>query len=109
MRWWSGEGTVMTATDFPGSSIPRRDGQEGFVRSGNVAPAPPPSSVVGPVAWVREHLFTGPLNIILTIVLLALALYVIPPLVRFLFIDAAWSGSDREACINTAQRPDVGA
>ena len=99
----------MTATDFPGSPIPLRDGQERFVRSGNLAPAPPPPSVVGPAAWVREHLFTGPLNIMLTIVLVALALWVIPPLVRFLFIDAAWSGADREACINTAQRPEIGA
>ena len=28
---------------------------------------PPPMSVAGPVAWVRENLFSSPLNIALTI------------------------------------------
>jgi general L-amino acid transport system permease protein len=33
----------------------------------------------------------------------------LPPLIRFLFIDAVWSGADREACIITPERPVVGA
>jgi general L-amino acid transport system permease protein len=99
----------MTATDFPHSALPRRDEPSSFVRASTVAPAPPPSSVVGPVAWVREHLFTGPLNIILTVVIVALLAWTIPGLVRFLFIYAVWTGANREACIITEQRPVVGA
>jgi general L-amino acid transport system permease protein len=99
----------MTATDFPGSAIPRRENIGHFVRTANLQPSPPPSSVVGPVAWIREHLFTGPLNILLTILIGALLFWTIPGLVRFLFIDAVWSGSDREACLITEQRPVVGA
>ena len=34
---------------------------------------------------------------------------IVPPLVDFLFIDATWSGTDREACLATPARPEVGA
>ena len=100
----------MTATtEFDGSPIPRRDEPVRFVRANSVAAAPPPSSVVGPVAWIRHHLFTGPVNILLTIAIGLLALWLLPALIRFLFIDAVWSGKDREACIITEARPVVGA
>ncbi|MHB2166143.1 amino acid ABC transporter permease [Alsobacter sp. R-9] len=99
----------MTATEFPGTPMSHRDEPVRFVRQSSVAAAPPPSSVVGPIAWIREHLFTGPVNIALTIILVALALWIVPGLIRFLFIDAVWSGADREACIITEQRPVVGA
>ena len=80
-----------------------------FVRAATIEPSPPPSSVVGPVAWMREHLFTGPVNIALTIALVGLFVWIVPGMIRFLFIDAVWSGADREACIITPQRPVVGA
>ena len=32
-----------------------------------------------------------------------------PSLVDFLIVNAVWTGSDREACLATAERPDVGA
>ncbi|WP_293866609.1 amino acid ABC transporter permease [uncultured Alsobacter sp.] len=100
----------MTATtDFGGSPIPRGDQPVRFVRADTVAASPPPSSEVGPIAWIRHHLFTGPLNIFLTVVIAALALWLLPGLIRFLFIDAVWSGKDREACIITEARPVVGA
>ena len=99
----------MTTTDFPGSAIPRRDEGARFVRSGNLAASPPPASVSGPVAWIRAHLFDGPFNIVLTILILGLLAWVLPGLIRFLFIDAVWTGADREACIITEQRPVVGA
>ncbi|MCP8939893.1 amino acid ABC transporter permease [Alsobacter sp. SYSU M60028] len=97
----------MTATDMS-AHAPARDGQR-FVRSVAIEPSPPPSSIVGPIAWMREHLFTGPVNIILTLLIVALGLYVLPGLIRFMFIDAVWSGADREACIITPERPVVGA
>lgn len=99
----------MTATEFPGTPMSRRDEPVRFVRDATVGAAPPPSSVVGPWAWMREHLFTGPVNIAMTVILVGLFLWVVPGLVRFLFIDAVWTGADREACIITEQRPVVGA
>jgi general L-amino acid transport system permease protein len=72
----------------------------------NVAP---PVTTVGPLGWMRANLFSSPLSTALT-VLIALGLaWVIPPLVDFLFVDAVWSGTDREACLATPERPEVGA
>ena len=39
-----------------------------FVRDSMVPPAPPPSLQSGPVLWLRENLFSGPLNTIITLV-----------------------------------------
>jgi general L-amino acid transport system permease protein len=33
----------------------------------------------------------------------------VPPLLRFLVIDAVWSGTDRQACLESAAHPHVGA
>ncbi len=38
-----------------------------------------------------------------------LVIWIVPDALRFLFIDAVWTGQDREACIYTVQHPDVGA
>jgi general L-amino acid transport system permease protein len=52
---------------------------------------PPPMSVAGPIAWMRENLFSSPLNIGLTI-LSALLLYaMIPPLVHWAIVAATWA------------------
>ena len=70
---------------------------------------PPPNLARGPIAWVRENLFSSIPNTILTLVVLYLLYIVIPPLANFLFIDAVWTGADRDACRpETAGRP-VGA
>jgi len=38
-----------------------------------------------------------------------LLVLVVPPVIDFLLVDATWSGSDREACLASAARPEVGA
>ncbi len=35
--------------------------------------------------------------------------WIVPPLLRFLLIDAVWSGADREACLASPARPNPGA
>lgn len=80
-----------------------------FLRREPAAPLPPPVTQTGPIGWLRANLFSTPLNIALTAVCVLLIAWVLPPLVRFLFVDAVWSGADREACIVSAQRPVVGA
>ena len=80
-----------------------------YIRAEPVAAQPPPRLVSGPIAWVRAHLFSSPLNIALTLAAAYLVYLFLPPLVKFLFIDAVWSGTDRAACREeTAGRP-VGA
>jgi len=80
-----------------------------FVRR---APAPdlaPPFASTGWIGWVRANLFATPFNAVLTVFTILLLAWIIPPTVRFLVIDAVWTGTDREACLASAQHPHLGA
>jgi general L-amino acid transport system permease protein len=70
-----------------------------FVRRELAPPLPPPLASRGMLGFLRARLFSGPLNIVLTVLSLVLIALVLPPIVRFLFVDAVWQGSDREACL----------
>ncbi|WP_029355338.1 amino acid ABC transporter permease [Bosea sp. 117] len=76
-----------------------------FIRTELAQPLPPPTRNVGVIGWMRENLFSSPLNIVLTLVGVLLAALIFPPLIRFLLIDAVWTGENREACLG----PGVGA
>ncbi len=80
-----------------------------YIRTRFVAPAPPPLRERGMFGWLRQHFLSGPLNIALTVAALLLLWWVVPPLIRFLLVDAVWSGSDRTACLVSSERPRVGA
>ncbi len=64
-------------------------------------PARKPPHVVmpGPIEWLRENLFSSWGNGALTISAGLVAWWTIVPLVQWAFIDAAWVGTDREACL----------
>src|SRR5215813_10226822 len=82
---------------------------ETYVRRELIAPLPPPLATSGMLGFVRRRLFGGVLNIVLTLLSLLLIIIVLPPLVRFLIIDAVWSGTSRTDCLaETLGRP-VGA
>ncbi|WP_428983021.1 amino acid ABC transporter permease [Pseudohoeflea coraliihabitans] len=66
---------------------------------------PPPTSQRGFGGWMRTNLFATPRDTVLSIVVLLLLVWMIPPMVQWLFIDAVWTGEGREACLG----PDVGA
>ncbi|MCA0400364.1 MAG: amino acid ABC transporter permease [Proteobacteria bacterium] len=70
-----------------------------FVRSAPSEALPPPVTLVGPIGWLRTNLLSSPGNIVLTILALALAIWVLPGMLRFLVLDAVWFGVDREACL----------
>jgi general L-amino acid transport system permease protein len=59
--------------------------------------APPPGQT-GTVAWLRASLFSSVTNTILTLLGIAFLIWAIPPIVRWAFIDAIWTGADRDAC-----------
>jgi general L-amino acid transport system permease protein len=80
-----------------------------FVRKAPAPTLPPPFASTGVIGWLRINLFNTPFNAVLTVLVILLAAWVVPPLVRFLLVDAVWSGTDREACLATAARPEVGA
>ena len=58
----------------------------------------PPANLIGPIAWIRENLFATPANIIMTILVSWLLYKIIPGAVDWLFIDAAYSGANRDEC-----------
>jgi general L-amino acid transport system permease protein len=84
------------------SDIAATAGTPAFIRRELIAASPPPPAARGLLGWARASLFSGPFNIAMTIVSVLLILLIVPPLVRFLFIDAVWTGDNREACVNAS-------
>jgi len=80
-----------------------------FVRE-TLAPArKAPVVTTGLVGFLRTRLFNSPFNIALTLVSAVLAWLVLEPTVRFLFVDAVWTGTDRNACLASNAGHPVGA
>src|SRR5882757_8644649 len=69
-----------------------------FVRQELLAAKPPPLMASGPVLWLRQRLFAGFFNSVMTVVGAVLLGALLWPTVRFLLVDAVWPGSNREAC-----------
>ncbi len=80
-----------------------------FVRHDTIEAKPPPMAMSGALGWVRQNLLSTPFNIVLTILIALLLVWVIPDLVKFLFIDAVWTGADRDACREVVQHREIGA
>jgi general L-amino acid transport system permease protein len=80
-----------------------------FVRRAAIAPRLPPTAMTGALGWLRDNLLSTPFNIGLTILIALLLAWVIPELAKFLIIDAVWSGSDRDACLESVQHREIGA
>jgi general L-amino acid transport system permease protein len=80
-----------------------------FVRTQAAPTLAPPFASTGWIGWGRANLFGTPFNAVMTVLVVLFFAWAVPPLARFLLIDAVWSGTDREACLATAARPEVGA
>ena len=72
---------------------------DAFVRRGVDTPLPPPTSETGFIGWAHKSLFSGWFNTILTFIGAYVAYALFWPLIEFAFINAVWSGEDRNACI----------
>ncbi|MEA2873554.1 MAG: ral L-amino acid transport system permease protein, partial [Hyphomicrobiales bacterium] len=81
----------------------------GYIRVVPVDAMPAPGATTGVIGWMRASLFSSPVNTVLTILTILFILWIVPPLIEFMITHAVWSGSDREACLPTAERPEVGA
>lgn len=68
-----------------------------FVRDTMLPQVAPPSSSVGPVAWVHQNLFSGPLNILLTI-LGVLAVYYLAIQLGPWFMNSIWNANSLTEC-----------
>jgi general L-amino acid transport system permease protein len=80
-----------------------------FVRQDLVPERPAPIKTTGFVGFLRTRLFNSPTNILLTIVGILLLWFTVVPTVKFLFVDAVWTGKDRTACLPEAAGHTVGA
>ncbi|WP_199091333.1 amino acid ABC transporter permease [Bosea sp. ASV33] len=80
-----------------------------FVRKETLPQEPAPLSVAGPLAWIRTNLFSSPLNIILTLLCVWLVVDTVPGMIRFYFLDAVWTGTNRDACLADKVGRPVGA
>ncbi|MGE0313876.1 MAG: amino acid ABC transporter permease [Lautropia sp.] len=55
-------------------------------------------SLPSPVAWIRRNLFATPVDAALTIAIVVLLAWALPPAIRWLFIDAVWGPQPIAAC-----------
>lgn len=60
---------------------------------------PAPASTTGVVGWMRQNLFSSIGNTVLTLFGILIAYWMIAPFIQFAFIDAVWTGENREACL----------
>jgi general L-amino acid transport system permease protein len=58
----------------------------------------PPKSVVGPLAWMRDNLFSTWGNTILTVIGLLIAYWVVSTVVSWGILTATFTGADGDAC-----------
>jgi len=103
LRWSSGEAMAVATQDSMAK------GGSGYVRAAAVEAMPAPGVTTGALGWVRTNLLSSPANIVLTIISALLILWIVPPVIEFMFTHAVWTGADREACLPSAERPEVGA
>src|SRR5258707_200289 len=94
-----------------GSSLgrPRVSSAPSFVRQDLVPESPAPVKTTGFVGFVRTRLLNSPTNILLTIASILLIWFTVVPALRFLLVDAVWSGTDRNACLAENAGHPVGA
>ncbi len=76
-----------------------------FVRDTFMPERAPPVPTAGVLAWVRDNLFSGPVNSVVTVLGLLFIAWITPLLIGFLITDAVWSADNGDAC----RAPGAGA
>src|SRR5689334_18626853 len=80
-----------------------------FVRQDLVPERPAPVKTTGFIGFLRTRLFNTPTNILLTILGALLLWFTVGPAIKFMLIDAVWTGKDRDACLSEKVGRTVGA
>jgi general L-amino acid transport system permease protein len=70
---------------------------------------PPPSTAVGPIAWLRENLFSSWLNGVLTLIGLYIVVKAVLGVWDWAVVSAVWTGADGNACTPSDKNPHIGA
>ncbi len=76
-----------------------------FLRTDESPRMSPPVNNNGVVGWVRQNLFATPRDALLSILVMLLLVWLLPPIIDWAFVSAVWTGDGREACL----APGVGA
>ncbi len=69
-----------------------------FVATSEKPQLPPPQGTTGAVGWVRENLFSSPLNTILTLLSLFVVYSTIPGVVNWAFVNSVWNANSLDEC-----------
>ena len=69
-----------------------------FVRDRYLPQSPPPPSTTGIIGWLRENLFSSPLNAALTLASFYLLYLIIPPFFDWAFLESGWFGKSNKSC-----------
>jgi general L-amino acid transport system permease protein len=80
-----------------------------FVRAAMLEQQRPPATMTGAIGWLRENLLSTPFNIVMTVLIGLLIVWIVPPLLNFMIFDAVWTGADRDACREAVQNRAIGA
>ena len=83
--------------------------QPSYIRRAVVEPELPPAASAAATGRTRARLFDGPFNTALTLVSIVIVVALVWPTVKFLFIDAVWTGSSRVDCLSETVGREVGA
>ncbi|MBD3895366.1 amino acid ABC transporter permease [Halomonas sp. ML-15] len=59
---------------------------------------PAPSNTIGPLAWLRANLFSGPINSFFSLLGLYLLYLLLAPTIQWGLINADWVGTSRDDC-----------
>ena len=70
---------------------------ETFVRKDMLPPQAPPVSQIGMVRWMRENLFSGPLNTVLTVLSVLAVLWIVQHLGPW-FLNSVWNAGSLAEC-----------
>ncbi|MDX8452792.1 amino acid ABC transporter permease [Mesorhizobium sp. VK9D] len=74
-----------------------------WVRTEMALAQPAPAAERGAYAWVRKNLIGSVGDIILTVLGIAIVLWIVPQVINWAFINAQWTGPDRTVCTTAAQ------
>ena len=69
-----------------------------FVADAPIEPQAPPVTQTGPIGWVRENLFSGWLNTLLTLGSIAVILWIVPAIWTWAVSHAIWYADSLEEC-----------
>ena len=80
-----------------------------FVRETVLEEQRPPTRMSGPLLWMRENLFSSLLNSALTLIFVSAVVWVLPGLIRFMFLTPVWTADSAKDCSAELLNRPVGA